>query len=286
VCFGADHDHATHKLDGRVAQKSNLVLHSCAQRHPHRHYSRNQPPYDPEHFRVLNRLEIWGAVETCITYLSTLVAYQIDDPSSNVAGTLWSVATFGAGAYWFVVEAGFIVCKGRCEEMCGVGKVHDKTTQEVAVRPGLEDLERRRSDRERRKKEAYYSNLHKQHGNPAGHVSSPSENIENPMNTGWERGGNAVWKEVVDKNSGKTYYVNRQTRATTWDRPPELDAAGGGGGGGGDESLPFGWVERTHEGRAYYVNTCTRESRWTRPLHVDAQEAALADQLIVEEIEV
>ena len=50
-------------------------------------------PYDPAKYFDMNRLELWGAVETVITYMSTLVAYHIDDPSSSVAGVLWLVAS-------------------------------------------------------------------------------------------------------------------------------------------------------------------------------------------------
>ena len=50
-------------------------------------------PYDPDKYNDMNRLELWGAVETVITYMSTLVAYHIDDPSSSVAGVLWLVAS-------------------------------------------------------------------------------------------------------------------------------------------------------------------------------------------------
>ena len=50
-------------------------------------------PYDPDKYPDMNRLELWGAVETVITYMSTLVAYHIDNPSSSVAGVLWLVAS-------------------------------------------------------------------------------------------------------------------------------------------------------------------------------------------------
>jgi hypothetical protein len=101
-----------------------------------------------------------------------------------------------------------------------------------------------------------------------------SENIENPMNAagggggGGGGGGNAVWKEVVDKNSGKTYYVNRQTKATTWDRPPELDAAGGGGGGGGGNAVWKEVVDK-NSGKTYYVNRQTKAPTWDRPPELD-----------------
>eukprot|EP01047_Picozoa_sp_COSAG01_P049760 COSAG01_NODE_4962_length_4588_cov_6.072845_4_plen_81_part_00 len=50
-------------------------------------------PYDPVKYNDLNRLELWSAVETVITYMATLVAYYIDDPSSSVVGVVWLVAS-------------------------------------------------------------------------------------------------------------------------------------------------------------------------------------------------
>ena len=50
-------------------------------------------PYNPVQYNDMNRLELWGAVETVITYMSTLIAYHIDDPSSSAAGVLWLVAS-------------------------------------------------------------------------------------------------------------------------------------------------------------------------------------------------
>jgi hypothetical protein len=39
-----------------------------------------------------------------------------------------------------------------------------------------------------------------------------------------------LWELYVDAASGDTYYFNRETRATTWDRPPddELEILWGG----------------------------------------------------------
>lgn len=30
-----------------------------------------------------------------------------------------------------------------------------------------------------------------------------------------------LWEAYVDASSGESYYFNRSTRVTTWDRPPE-----------------------------------------------------------------
>ena len=75
-------------------------------------------PYDPDKYSDMNRLELWGAVETVITYMSTLIAYHIDDPSRrvdflqdvdfwkdlHVAAAVWLAATCVACACWVVVE--------------------------------------------------------------------------------------------------------------------------------------------------------------------------------------
>ena len=68
--------------------------------------------------------------------------------------------------------------------------------------------------------------------------AEPSETVDNPVGGG----GKPMWREVLDKSSGKVYYVNRDTNETTWTKPAELGGGGGAGGaelevesGGGDE---------------------------------------------------
>jgi len=100
-----------------------------------------------------------------------------------------------------------------------------------------------------------------------------SESIENPMNAAFGVPGSSsgVWKEVVDKTSGKTYYVNRQTKATTWERPAELSNSHGGGvgpmGTGGDGGSHPVWKEVVDKtsGKTYYVNRQTKATTWDRP---------------------
>jgi len=74
-------------------------------------------------------------------------------------------------------------------------------------------------------------------------------------------GGRPVWKELQDKTSGRLYYVNRETRETTWTKPAEL----GGGAAVGGASQPAaasasGWVEKTDpaSGRKYYYRELQR----------------------------
>lgn len=82
------------------------------------------------------------------------------------------------------------------------------------------------------------------------------------------------WERRVD-SSGRIYYVDHNTRTTTWNGPPvdrqvntwsaaftarsNITTAGAG-------SLPDGWEEKyTPEGRTYYVDHITRTSTWVAP---------------------
>ncbi|KAH6880664.1 P-loop containing nucleoside triphosphate hydrolase protein [Thelonectria olida] len=79
---------------------------------------------------------------------------------------------------------------------------------------------------------------------------SPFEDAEGRLPAGWERRKN---------NSGRTYYVDHNTRTTSWNRPRASgeDAEG---------RLPAGWERREDDvGRAYYVNHNTRTTSWNRP---------------------
>ena len=101
-----------------------------------------------------------------------------------------------------------------------------------------------------------------------------------------------AWERRIDP-LGRTYYIDHNTRSTTWNRPspndhhtqegetdtqrPGIDGAQSGDAAvantGGDAttaarlgSLPAGWEERyTPEGRPYYVDHNTRATTWVDP---------------------
>ncbi|XP_072708370.1 NEDD4-like E3 ubiquitin-protein ligase WWP1 isoform X3 [Mycteria americana] len=59
-----------------------------------------------------------------------------------------------------------------------------------------------------------------------------------------------VWEQRKDPH-GRTYYVDHNTRTTTWERP---------------QPLPPGWERRVDDrGRVYYVDHNTRTTTWQRP---------------------
>ncbi|KAM3841251.1 NEDD4-like E3 ubiquitin-protein ligase WWP1 isoform 2-T3 [Vipera latastei] len=58
------------------------------------------------------------------------------------------------------------------------------------------------------------------------------------------------WEQRKDPH-GRTYYVDHNTRTTTWERP---------------QPLPLGWERRVDDrGRVYYVDHNTRTTTWQRP---------------------
>ena len=87
------------------------------------------------------------------------------------------------------------------------------------------------------------------------------------------------WAEVIEEETGKTYYFNEGTGATQWHHPygsdsdEEGEVTGGGTGGagaGGGSRVSTGsaeWDEVTDKasGKTYWFNAATGESTWTRP---------------------
>ncbi|CAG7727439.1 unnamed protein product [Allacma fusca] len=70
----------------------------------------------------------------------------------------------------------------------------------------------------------------------------PRDNSNEPLPPGWE---------VRYDEYGRRYYVDHNTRSTTWERP---------------EPLPQGWeMRRDPRGRIYYVDHNTRSTTWQRP---------------------
>ena len=57
--------------------------------------------------------------------------------------------------------------------------------------------------------------------------------------------------EVGKTSNGRTFYVDHNTRTTTWERP---------------ETLPLGWERRRdNKGRTYYVDHNTRTTTRQKP---------------------
>lgn len=76
---------------------------------------------------------------------------------------------------------------------------------------------------------------------PAGAAPAPNA-AEEPLPAGWE-----MRYDVY----GRRYYVDHNTRSTSWERP---------------QPLPPGWeVRRDSRGRVYYVDHNTRTTTWQRP---------------------
>ena len=62
--------------------------------------------------------------------------------------------------------------------------------------------------------------------------------------------------DLKQTETGRLFYVNRQTQATTWHRPQPEDR----------DPLPPGWEKGRHaDGRVYYINHFTKTNTWTRP---------------------
>ncbi|KAK7056861.1 hypothetical protein VNI00_002578 [Paramarasmius palmivorus] len=132
-------------------------------------------------------------------------------------------------------------------------------------------------------------------GRPISTVPNPIPNPQGRMID--DENGNMLptgWERRIDP-SGRTYFVDHNTRSTTWHRPgtqrPTSQAparaatasatsgaggASGGGASGGagganpggysDVPLPLGWEERrTAEGRPYFVDHNTRTTTWVDP---------------------
>ncbi|XP_043252279.1 E3 ubiquitin-protein ligase Su(dx) [Colletes gigas] len=70
----------------------------------------------------------------------------------------------------------------------------------------------------------------------------PANHSEEPLPSGWE-----MRYDIY----GRRYYVDHNTRSTSWERP---------------QPLPLGWeVRRDPRGRIYYVDHNTRSTTWQRP---------------------
>ncbi|KAK7196065.1 WW domain containing protein [Novymonas esmeraldas] len=106
----------------------------------------------------------------------------------------------------------------------------------------------------------------------------------------------APWEACVDPQSGRTFYVNHDTKSTTWHPPSAVPSSAssaasvpttaaapppplppnGHANTGGDRD----WVPRVDvaTGRTFYVNEKTRQTRWTPPTSAAPWEARVDPQ--------
>ena len=79
----------------------------------------------------------------------------------------------------------------------------------------------------------------------------------------------AGWVERQCKRSGRTFYANTLTKASSWTVPTAAAVAASKFAAGAEHrgGLPAGWVRRTDpsSGKTFYANTATKETRWTWP---------------------
>eukprot|EP01045_Picozoa_sp_COSAG04_P011336 COSAG04_NODE_728_length_10781_cov_15.102134_8_plen_131_part_00 len=94
-------------------------------------------PYDPAKYNDMNRLELWGAVETVITYMSTLFAYWIDDPSRRVSFVQnidFLKDLHVAAVLWLVASCVAIVCFIAAEVALGPKEKKERREKERMAR--------------------------------------------------------------------------------------------------------------------------------------------------------
>lgn len=78
------------------------------------------------------------------------------------------------------------------------------------------------------------------------------------------------WVEHKDPTSGKTYYANSKTGATSWEKPADFGGAGA-----------SGWtaVKDPTSGKTYYHNTATGATSWEKPAgFVDPADASASQR--------
>ena len=80
------------------------------------------------------------------------------------------------------------------------------------------------------------------------------------------------WESRIDPAHGRIYFLDHNTRTTTWNPPPRNPLAvlssntANGYDTYTDVRLPFGWeVRHTYDGRLYFLNHNTRTTTWDDP---------------------
>jgi hypothetical protein len=101
----------------------------------------------------------------------------------------------------------------------------------------------------------------------------------------------AAWLTKVDPDSGKTYYVNSETRQTQWHAPTgeifSLKLSESAEEGYPTPAPPVAtkkkrvWLPKVDpgSGNTYYVNTATKKSQWDKPADYESAEEARLNSL-------
>eukprot|EP00123_Amoebidium_parasiticum_P018064 comp24090_c0_seq1/m.43425 comp24090_c0_seq1/g.43425 ORF comp24090_c0_seq1/g.43425 comp24090_c0_seq1/m.43425 type:complete len:807 (-) comp24090_c0_seq1:650-3070(-) len=116
---------------------------------------------------------------------------------------------------------------------------------------------------------------------PSGSAAVPAGPNSLPTTPGLPPG----WERRTD-GRGRVFYVDHNTRATSWNPPPAVQQQPAAAApaqdqqprpaAAADEPLPPGWEQRTdHRGRIFYVDHNTRSTTWHRPTtqHLQAVQA-------------
>jgi len=79
-----------------------------------------------------------------------------------------------------------------------------------------------------------------------------------PAAPGGGGGGGSDWVPVTDPGTGKTYYANKATGATSWINPAAPPSA---------PPPPEEWIAvQDPSGKTYYYNAATGQTSWTKPI--------------------
>jgi hypothetical protein len=97
-------------------------------------------------------------------------------------------------------------------------------------------------------------------------LSRATRRLSQRLETSEGVGGRAedAWVELLDESSGCVYYYNLWTKASSWERPPEMDGLPS---ETTEDPPTSAWVEYWDEnvGAAYYYNVDTGEATWAPP---------------------